>query len=54
MLQYIVHLTHATQAVNPQEFAIGARGRRRYRRLMGKLRASGLLEEILNDASLDK
>jgi hypothetical protein len=53
MLQYVTHLTHATQAVNPEEFTIGPRDRRRYNKHMRRLTASGLMNELLNDDSLD-
>jgi hypothetical protein len=54
MRQYITHLTHGTQALNPQEFTIGAKHVSKYNRLVRRLGATGQMQEILADDSLDK
>jgi glycosyltransferase involved in cell wall biosynthesis len=52
--KYVVHLAHATQAVNPQEFSLRKRTIRKYRRQLEKVMASELFSSIMADNSLDK
>jgi len=54
MGQYIVHLAHATQVVNPQEFTLRKRTIRKCNQLVRKVMASGRIQNILTDDSLDR
>jgi len=54
MGQYIVHLAHATQVVNPQEFTLRKRTIRKCNQLVRKVMASGRIQNILTDNSLDR
>jgi len=54
MSQYIVHLAHATQVVNPQEFTLRKRTVRKYYRIVDKMMASEAIQNILADDSLDQ
>jgi len=54
MGRYIVHLAHATQAVNPGEFTLRKRTLRKYRRLAERIMSSELTQSILADDSLDR
>ncbi len=51
---YIAHLAHATQAVNPNEFKLRHRTVRKYQNTAKKLFSSEVFQSILNDDSLDK
>jgi glycosyltransferase involved in cell wall biosynthesis len=53
MKQYIVHLAHATQVINPKEFRLQKRASKKYNRLDEKLISSALVQSILIDDSLD-
>ena len=53
MGQYIVHLAHATQVVNPQEFSLRKKTRKKCNRLVKKVFSSGIIQQILADDSLD-
>jgi len=53
MGQYIVHLAHATQAVNPQEFTLRKKTIKKCNRLVKKVFSSGIIQQILADDSLD-
>jgi glycosyltransferase involved in cell wall biosynthesis len=53
MRRYIIHLTHATQAINPQEFTLRNKTIRKCNRLVRKVLSCELMQEIINDASLD-
>ncbi len=53
MSRYVLHLAHATQAVNPQEFTLRKRTTRKYNRFVCKVMSSDLMQSILNDDSLD-
>lgn len=52
--QYLIHLAHATQAVNPDEFTLRSRTIRKYHRLVDKVMASPVVKSILQDDSLDR
>jgi len=54
MGQYIVHLAHATQAVNPQEFTLRKKTVRKYNRIIDKVMSRALVQNILTDESLDQ
>lgn len=53
MGQYIIHLAHATQAVNPQEFTLRKKTVRKYNRIIDKVMSRALVQNILTDESLD-
>jgi len=52
--KYVVHLAHATQAVNPQEFSLRRRTIQKYKRQFEKIIASELFASIIADNSLDE
>ncbi len=54
MGQYIIHLAHATQVVNPEEFTLRKRTTRKCHRLVNKVMSSEIIKSILEDESLDK
>jgi len=54
MKQYVIHLAHATQAINPQEFTLRKRTVRKYNRLVEKIMSSPAVQQILADNSLDQ
>jgi hypothetical protein len=54
MAQYVVHLAHATQVVNPQEFALRGKTARKCNRLIRKLMTSDMVSDIMADSSLDR
>lgn len=54
MGQYIIHLAHATQAINPQEFAPRKRTIKKYNRVVDKLVSRALFQSMLTDESLDQ
>ena len=54
MSRYVIHLAHATQAVNPQEFTLKTRAVRKYHRMTDKVLSSEIIRGILADASLDR
>jgi len=54
MGRYVVHLAHATQAVNLQEFKLAARTVSKYNRTIDKVLSSRAIQDIINDDSLDK
>jgi len=53
MRRYVWHLAHATQAVNPGEFALGGHTRNKALRLMDKIWSCPQVQEIIQDAALD-
>jgi glycosyltransferase involved in cell wall biosynthesis len=53
MSQYIVHLAHATQAVNRQEFNLRKRTIKKCNGLIAKVMSSVTVQRILADSSLD-
>lgn len=55
MKNYIYHLAHATQVINPDEFKnIRSKTRRKTNRLIKKIWNSRDVQDIINDSSLDK
>jgi glycosyltransferase involved in cell wall biosynthesis len=54
MGQYIIHLAHATQVVNPDEFTLRKRTTRKCHRLVDKIMSSETIKSILEDESLDE
>ena len=53
MGQFVYHLAHATQVVNPQEFALRKRTIRKCHRLVDEVMSSATVQSILADDSLD-
>lgn len=53
MGQYIVHLAHATQVVNPEEFTLRRKTIRKCRRFVNKVLVRPLVQSILKNDSLD-
>jgi len=53
MSQYIIHLAHATQAINPQEFNLRKRTIEKCNRIVNKVMSSPIFQSILADDSLD-
>jgi hypothetical protein len=54
MGQFINHLAHATQVVNPQEFNLRKRTKKKCNRLINQVMSSAMVQSILADNSLDK
>ena len=54
MGKYIIHLAHATQVVNPQEFSLRERTRTKCRWAVRKIMSSETFQSILRDDSLDR
>lgn len=54
MGQYIIHLAHATQVINPQEFTLRKKTVRKCHRLVDKVLSLPLVQGILVDDSLDQ
>lgn len=54
MRQYIIHLAHATQAVNPQEFTLRKKTIKMYNRIIDKVMSRPLIQNIITDESLDR
>jgi glycosyltransferase involved in cell wall biosynthesis len=54
MRQYLYHLAHATQVINPHEFTLRKRTRKKCSKLISKIMSLGLITEMLEDVSLDK
>jgi len=54
MSRYIIHLAHATQAANPQEFTLRKRTIKKYNRITDKVMSRALVQNILMDESLDR
>ena len=54
MSRYVVHLAHATQATNPQEFTLRKRTIRKCNRIVNKILSSVAVQSILADDSLDQ
>ncbi len=53
MRQYVVHLAHATQVVNPDEFALRTKTVRKCNRLVKKVLSRPMVQDILTNNSLD-
>lgn len=54
MSRYVVHLAHATQVINPQEFNLRKRTKRKINKLIRKIWNSPQVQDVLGDDSLDK
>ncbi len=54
MGQYIIHLTHATQVFNPDEFPLADRTFRKCRRIIDKVLSSEIIQDVIKDDSLDR
>jgi len=54
MAQYIIHLTHATQVLNPGEFPLRAGTIRKCRRNIDKILSSRIVQSLIKDDSLDR
>jgi len=54
MGQFVIHLAHATQAINPQEFTLRKKTIKKCHRLVDKVMSSELIKSILEDDSLDE
>lgn len=54
MGRYVIHLAHATQVVNPQEFALQKKAIRKCNRIIDKVLSQEIIRDILNDESLDR
>jgi len=54
MGQYIIHLAHATQAINPQEFNLRKKTIRKYNRIVDKVMSRALVQNMLMDKTLDQ
>ncbi|MBA7623539.1 hypothetical protein ES703_30935 [subsurface metagenome] len=54
MSQFVYHLAHATQVVNPQEFTLRKRTIKKCTRLIYKVMSSAIVQSVLADDSLDK
>jgi len=53
MGQFVYHLAHATQVVNPQEFALRKKAIRKCNRILDKVLSLEIIQDILKDESLD-
>ncbi len=51
--KYVLHLAHATQAVNPNEFSLKKHTLAKYRNQFEKIMSSGLLQSIAADETMD-
>ena len=54
MGQYVIHLAHATQVINREEFDLRKKTIRKCDRLVNKIMSSAAVQSVLNDDSLDK
>ena len=54
MGRYIIHLAHATQAINPKEFNLRKKTIQKCHQLVDKIMSSEIISDILNDDSLDQ
>ena len=53
MGQFVYHLAHATQVVNPQEFKLAKKATRKCDRTIDKVLSLEIMQDILTDESLD-
>ena len=51
MGQYVIHLAHATQVINREEFTLRKKTIRKYNRLVNKIMSSAAVQSILADDS---
>jgi len=54
MGRYVTHLAHATQAANPNEFALRKKTVRKCAKLINSVLSSNMVQSILGDDSLDR
>jgi len=54
MGRYVIHLAHATQVVNPDEFKLRKKTIKKCNRLAEKVMSSALVQDIMADDSLDR
>lgn len=54
MSQYIIHLAHATQVVNPQEFTLQKRTAKKCNRIIDRVMSSDIIQNLVADNSLDR
>ena len=54
MGRYIVHLAHATQAINSLEFTLRKKTIRKYNRIVNKVMSRPQIQKMLTDLSLDQ
>ena len=54
MGQFIYHLAHATQVVNPQEFTLRKKTVVKFHRYINKVMSSEIIKSIMEDYSLDE
>ena len=54
MGKYVIHLAHATQAINPAEFTLRKKTIRKCHRLIDKVTSSDVVQSIISDDSLDR
>lgn len=54
MGRYVIHLAHATQVVNPQEFTLRKRTIKKCNRIIDKVMSSAIMQNIVTDDSLDR
>ena len=54
MCKYVIHLAHATQVVNPQEFTLRKKTVKKCNRIIDKVMSSEIIRNILTDNSLDR
>lgn len=52
--EYVIHLAHATQAINSSEFSLRKKTVNKCSRLIEKAMSDGVIKNILEDDSLDK
>ncbi len=53
MRQFVIHLAHATQVVNPKEFALRKKSIKKCNRIIDKVLSLEIIQDILKDESLD-
>ncbi len=54
MGKYVIHLAHATQVINREEFDLRKKTIRKYSKLVNKVMSSPAVQSVLNDDSLDE
>lgn len=54
MAGYIIHIAHATQVINPGEFTLRNKTKRKCHRLVNKIMSLDLVRDILADDNLDR
>ena len=54
MGRYVIHLAHATQVVNPEEFSLRSKTIRKCHKLVDRVMSSEVVRSILEDDSLDR